>query len=253
MKHDRASKPSAPVARWAGSSGAPVVRMPEELLRSAASNASATTASRIGTARDLIRFRPRNPTQTMLRNPVDHIALRPLRRDGAGMWYQPFTPAAAAATANGLLTGMEPQNEGGSCRSGDVLTDADGDGDVRTDGEAGAVGGVDVRTDGGGGRGRRLVRVRRRGRRVRTRPGKRTAWPTRPGSCARTADGEVSSVRTSAPAGVSLTGAGDFPENEVRAKAVAPDVPPEGPRSATPSSIGRRRRRRGRSGPADGA
>ena len=31
---------------------------------------------------------------------------------------------------------------------GDVLTDADGDGYVRTDGEAGAVGDVEVRTDG---------------------------------------------------------------------------------------------------------
>ena len=38
-------------------------------------------------------------------------------------------------------------DEGGTA-VGDVLTDADGDGDVRTDGEAGAVGGVDVRTEG---------------------------------------------------------------------------------------------------------
>ena len=61
-EHNRASRPSAPVTRWATSSSAPLARMLNGTLRSAASNASATAASRTGTVHNLIRSRSRNPT-----------------------------------------------------------------------------------------------------------------------------------------------------------------------------------------------
>src|ERR1700746_477283 len=112
MKHDRASRPSAPVARWAGSSRAPLARTLDANLRSAASNASATTASRIGTAHNLIRFRPRNPTQTMLCNPVDHIALRPLRRDGAGIWVSALHTRSRCSYGEWVADGDGAGDEG---------------------------------------------------------------------------------------------------------------------------------------------
>src|SRR5690242_13563382 len=60
MKQARASRPSAPVARWATSSSAPLARTLNGTLRSAASKASATPASSIGTAHNLISSRPPN-------------------------------------------------------------------------------------------------------------------------------------------------------------------------------------------------
>src|SRR5215831_11647922 len=72
MKHARTSRPRAAVHKWATSSTGPVVHTPKAILRSAASNASATTASSSGPAHqrtdlrtaDLIPGRPGFPGVT---------------------------------------------------------------------------------------------------------------------------------------------------------------------------------------------
>jgi hypothetical protein len=63
------------------------------------------------------------------------------------MWYQPFHSRSRCRYGEWVADGDGAGEEGGAA-VGDVLTDAVGDGYVRTDGEAVAVGGVDLCTEG---------------------------------------------------------------------------------------------------------
>jgi hypothetical protein len=154
-----------------------------------------------------------------------------------------------------LLADVDAGGDEDGAAVGDVLTVADGDGDAdgRTDGEAVAVGDADGRTDG-----------RTDGEAV------AVGWyvPVYEGALAEydalgeteglagapkelcAADAEAAGADVCA-VGLSLTGAGEGPVKEVSAKAVAPDASTSTPMTHA-STIGRHRRRRGRSGPADG-
>jgi len=128
---------------------------------------------------------------------------------------------------------------------GDVLAvaDADGEADGRTDGEAVAVGDADARTDGEAvATGGWYVPVYEGALAEYDALGEADGLADAPEElCA--ADAEAAGA-DDCVAGVSLTGAGECPVEEVSAKAVAPDASTSTPMTHA-STIGRHRRRRG--------
>ena len=74
MKDDRASRPSTPVARWAGSSSAPVARTLNGTLRSARVERQRHHGRQHRNRPRLDQSPPTQPHPMMLRTPVDHTA-----------------------------------------------------------------------------------------------------------------------------------------------------------------------------------
>jgi hypothetical protein len=150
-----------------------------------------------------------------------------------------------------LLADVDAGGDEDGTADGDVLTvaDADGDADARTDGEAVAVGDADARADGEAVAVGWYVPAYEGALAEYDALGETDGLADAPEElCAADAEAAGADVWV---AGLSLTGAGECPVKEVSAKAVAPDTSTSTPMTHA-STIGRHRRRRGRSGPAGG-